>query len=156
MLYVARGLKALVPLLERAHIVFMNREEIERLTGDGFKSGAREIMKSGCRIVVVTLGKGLDKGKVGMVTAYIHDGKQEYEVESEEVTSKLPLESTGAGDAFAAGFIFGFLRGKKLEECGLLGDIMASFGIRAIGARKGLPTLAQLSQKYLQRSGNPL
>jgi ribokinase len=156
MLYVARGLKALVPWLERAHIVFMNREEIERLTSDGFKSGAREIVKSGCRIVVVTLGKGLDKGKVGMVTAYIFDGKQEYEVESEEVTSKLPLESTGAGDAFAAGFIFGFLRGKKLEECGLLGDITASFGIRAIGARKGLPTLAQLSQKYLQRSGNPL
>ena len=156
MLYVTRGLKALVPLLERAHIVFMNREEIERLTGDGFKSGAREIVKSGCRIVVVTLGKGLDKGKVGMVTAYIYDGKEEYEVESEKVTSKLPLESTGAGDAFAAGFIFGFLRGKRLEECGLLGDIMASFGIRAIGARKGLPTLSQLSQKYLQRSGNPL
>ena len=156
MLYVTRGLKALVPLLERAHIVFMNREEIERLTGDGFKSGAREIVKSGCRIVVVTLGKGMDKGKAGMVTAYIYDGKEEYEVESEKVTSKLPLESTGAGDAFAAGFIFGFLRGKRLEECGLLGDIMASFGIRAIGARRGLPTLAQLSQKYLQRSGNPL
>jgi len=156
MLYVTRGLKALVPLLERAHIVFMNREEIERLTGDGFKSGAQEIVKSGCRIVVVTLGKGMDKGKAGMVTAYIYDGKEEYEVESEKVTSKLPLESTGAGDAFAAGFIFGFLRGKRLEECGLLGDITASFGIRAIGARKGLPTLSQLSQKYLQRSGNPL
>ena len=156
MLYVTRGLKALVPLLERAHIVFMNREEIERLTGDGFKSGAREIVKSGCRIVVVTLGKGLAKGKAGMVTAYIYDGKEEYEVESEKVTSKLPLESTGAGDAFAAGFIFGFLRGKKLEECGLLGDIMAGFVIREVGARKGLPTLSQLSQKYLQRSGNPL
>jgi len=156
MLYVTRGLKALVPLLERAHIVFMNREEIERLTGDGFKSGAREIVKSGCRIVVVTLGKGMDKGKAGMVTAYIYDGKQEQEVESEKVTSKLPLESTGAGDAFAAGFIFGFLRGKKLEECGLLGDIMASFAIKEVGARKGLPSLVQLSQKYLQRSGNPL
>jgi len=158
MLYVARGLKALVPSLKRAHIVFMNREEIERLTGDDFKSGAREIAKLGCQIVVVTLGKGLDKGKAGMVTAYIHEGKQgqEYEVESEEVAPKLPLESTGAGDAFAAGFIFGFLRGKKLEECGLLGDIMARFGIRAIGARKGLPTLSQLSQKYLQRLGNPL
>jgi ribokinase len=158
MLYVARGLKTLAPLLKRARIVFMNREEIERLTGDDFKSGAREIAKLGCQIVVVTLGKGLDKGKAGMVTAYIYDRKQgqEYEVESEEATSKLPLESTGAGDAFAAGFIFGFLRGKKLEECGLLGDIMASFGIRAIGARKGLPTLSQLSQSYLRRSGTPL
>ncbi len=158
MLYVTKGLKALVPLLQRAHIVFLNREETERLTGDDFKSGVREIAKFGCQIVVVTLGKGLDKGKAGMVTAYIYDRKQEqeYEVESEEIASKLPLESTGAGDAFAAGFIFGFIKGKRLEECGLLGDIVANFGIRAIGARKGLPTLSQLSQKYLQRSGTPL
>jgi len=156
MLYVARGLKASTPLLKRAHIVFMNREEIEQLTGHDFKSGAREIVKLGCGIVVVTLGKGLDKGKSGMVTAYIYDGKQEYDVESEEMTSKLPLESTGAGDAFAAGFLFGFLRGKRIEECGLLGDIMAGFVIREVGARKGLPTLSQLSQKYLQRSGSPL
>jgi ribokinase len=158
MLYVARGLKTLAPLLERSHIVFMNREEIERLTGSDFKSGTREIAKFCCRFVVVTLGKGLDKGKDGIVTAYVYDGKQkqEYEVESEKVTLKLLFESTGAGDAFAAGFLYGFLKGKRIEECGLLGDIMASFGIRAIGARKGLPTLSQLSRKYLQRSGKPL
>jgi ribokinase len=158
MLYVARGLKALAPLLKRARIAFMNREEIERLSDCDFRSGTREIAKLGSQIVVVTLGKGLDKGKAGIVAAYICDGEQgqEYEVESEKVASKLLLESTGAGDAFAAGFIFGFLRGKKLEECGLLGDIMARFGVSAIGARKGLPTLSQLSQKHLQRSGKPL
>jgi ribokinase len=156
MLYVVRGLKALVPLLKRAHIVFMNREEIERLTGEGFRAGAQELVKSGCQVVVVTLGKGVAKGKDRMVTAHIYDGKGEYEVESEKVSSKSPLETTGAGDAFAAGFLFGFLRSKKLEECGLLGDIMASFAIREVGARKGLPSLVQLSQKYLQRSGSPL
>jgi ribokinase len=156
MLYVARGLKALVPLLKRTHIVFMNREEIERLTGESFSAGARELVKSGCRIVVITLGKGLAKGKDRMVMAYIYDGNGKYEVESEKASSKSPLETTGAGDAFAAGFLFGFLKGKKLEECGLLGDIMASFAIREVGARKGLSTLAQLSQRYLQRSGNPL
>jgi ribokinase len=156
MLYVARGLKALTPLLKRAHIAFLNRDEIERLTDKGFEEGAKELVKSRCRIVVVTLGKGVAKGKGMMVTAHIYDGKKEYEVKSEKISSKLPLETTGAGDAFAAGFLFGFLRGKSLEECGLLGDIMSSFAIKEVGARKGLPSLAQLSQKYLERSGKPL
>ena len=156
MLYVARGLKALAPLLERAHIVFLNREEIERLTGKDFKAGARELVKSGCRIVVVTLGKGLAKEKASLVTAFICNAEKEYEVESEKVSPESLLETTGAGDAFAAGFLFGFLRGKEIEECGLLGDIMARFAISEVGARKGLPTLAQLSQRYLQRSGNTI
>jgi len=156
MLYVARGLKALVPLLKRAHIVFLNREEVERLIGKGFKAGAKELVKSGCRVVVVTLGKGLSKGKGTIVTAHIYDGKKEYEVESEKISSKLPLETTGAGDAFAAGFLLGFLKGRRLEECGLLGDIMSGFAIKEVGARKGLPSMAQLSQKYLERSGSSL
>jgi ribokinase len=156
MFYVARGMKALAPLLERTHIVFMNLEEIERLTGKDFKAGARELVKSGCRIVVVTLGKGIQKDKDGIVTAYIYDGKEEYEFESEKDSQTSTLETTGAGDAFAAGFLFGFLRGKGLAECGLLGDIMASFVIGEVGARKGLPSLAKLSQKYLKRSGSQL
>jgi sugar/nucleoside kinase (ribokinase family) len=80
MLYAAKGLKALKPLLERAHIVFMNLEEVECLTGKDFKGGARELIKSGCRIVVVTLGKGLPRGKTGRITAYIRSGEKEYEV----------------------------------------------------------------------------
>jgi ribokinase len=156
MLYVAKGVEVLIPLLERAHIVFMNRDEIKRLTGKDVEAGAQELVKSGCRVVVVTLGKGTAKGKDTVVTAYIYDGKKAYEVESERVNSKSALETTGAGDAFAAGFLFGFLKGKKLEECGLIGDIMAGFAIKEAGARKGLPSLAQLSQKYLQRSGSPL
>ena len=156
MLYAAKGLKALMPVLERAQIVFANRDEIEGLTGRYFRAGARELVKSGCRIVVVTLGKGLAEVKVDMVTAYIYDGKKEYEIESEKLNPKSTLETTGAGDAFAAGFLFGLLKGKKVAECGLLGDIMASFVIREVGARTGLPTSAQLSQRYLKRSGSRL
>ncbi len=156
MLYAAKGLKALMPLFERTHIIFMNREEIEGLTGKDFRAGSRELMKSGCRIVVVTLGKGLAESRVGMVTARICDRKKEYEVGSEKVSPKSTLETTGAGDAFAVGFLFGFLKGKSVEDCGLLGDIMAGFAIREVGARTGLPTLAQLSRKYLKRSGRSL
>ena len=156
MLYVSRGLKALVPLLKRAHIVFMNRDELRRLTGESFRLGAKKLVKSGCQVVVVTLGKGVAKGKDTMITAHIYDGEKDYGVESEKISPHLPLETTGAGDAFAAGFLFGFLKGKGLEECGLLGDIMSGFAIKEVGARKGLPSMAQLSQKYLERSGNPL
>jgi len=156
MLYAAKGLKTLKPLLEKTYIIFVNREEIEGLTGKDFRAGAKELMKLGCRIVVVTLGKGLAKDKAGIVTARICDGKKEYEVESEKGSPKSTLETTGAGDAFAAGFLFGLLKGKGVENCGLLGDIMASFVIKEVGARAGLPTLAQLSQRYLGRSGRRL
>src|SRR4030042_1304074 len=66
MIYVTKGLKALTPLLRKTFVVFMNREEIERLTGKDFQSGASELVQIGCRIVVVTLGKGIDKGRSGI------------------------------------------------------------------------------------------
>ncbi|MBM3119200.1 MAG: carbohydrate kinase family protein [Chloroflexi bacterium] len=156
MLYATRRLKTLVPLLERTYIVFMNRSEIEQLTGKDFRAGAQECLKLGCQIVVVTLGRGLVKSKNKTITAYICESGRSYEIESGAESSKFRLETTGAGDAFAAGFLFGFLRGKPIEECGSLGDIMAGLAIREVGARKGLPPLAHLSQSYLKRSGQRL
>ena len=134
----------------------MNREEIERLTGMDFRTGARELIQIGCRIVVVTLGKGLDMGTAGVVTAYILDGDNEFEVTSKHADKKATLETTGAGDAFAAGFIFGLIKDKSINECGLLGDTLAGFTIRKVGARTGLPTLPQLSREYQKRSGRSL
>jgi ribokinase len=156
MIYVSKGMKALAPLFKKTFVVFMNREETERLTVQDFKAGAGELVKIGCRIVVVTLGKGLDKGKSGTVTAYIRDGEKEFEIVSKKASRRPSLETTGAGDAFAAGFLFGLLKGKKIEDCGWLGDITAGFTIEKVGARSGLPTLSQLSQEYLKRSGHRL
>lgn len=156
MFYVSKGLKALAPLLKRAYVIFMNRDEIERLTGRGFRAGAQECLTLGCRIVVVTLGKGLATDKGRTITAYIRDAEKEHEIEPESEGLEPEAETTGAGDALAAGFLFGLLKNKRIKECGLLGDTMARFAINEIGARKGLPSLAQLSQKYLQRSGQQL
>jgi ribokinase len=156
MLYAARRLEALAPLLEKTYVVFMNRAEIEQLAGKDFRAGAQECLKLGCRIIVVTLGRGLAKSKAKTITAYICEAGKKYEVESEAEGLQPRLETTGAGDAFAAGFLFGFLRGKSVKECGLLGDIMARSAINKVGARMGLPTLAQLSQKYLECSSDQL
>src|SRR4030042_4142925 len=43
MIYVTTGFEALSPLFKRTYVVFMNREEIERLTGKDFSAGASEI-----------------------------------------------------------------------------------------------------------------
>ena len=156
MIYASKGLTALKPLLHRTDIIFMNREEIEQLTARDFAAGARECLAQGCHIVVVTLGRGLITEKGNTIIGYIRDIENEYHIESLAGDEIPEPETTGAGDAFAAGFLFGFLRGKPIDKCGLLGDIMACFAISAVGAREGLPSLAQLSERYFQRSGEPL
>ena len=45
------------------------------------------------------------------------------------------IDTTGAGDQFAAGFLYGFTEGKPLAECGKLGAIAAAEVISHIGPR---------------------
>ena len=145
MLYAAKGILALSPLLRKSDILFINKDELEKLTGEDFMSGAKKCLKQGCQIIVVTLGKGLtlEPGKV--ITGYICDKDHEYKVETAVDFGGQP-DSTGAGDAFAAGFLFGLIKQRKLDECGRLGDTMAHFAMREIGARAGLPTLPALKE----------
>jgi ribokinase len=149
-LYASKGLKALAPVLSRTHVLFVNQNEIHQLTGKGVRAGAKTCLEQGCNIVAVTLGQGkkLRTGK-GTTTAvsYIRDDKNEYAIEPPE-RSVTKVDTTGAGDAFAAGFVYGLLKKKNLEVCGRLGNIVAQFSIRKVGARAGLPTLAQLSRRY--------
>ena len=45
------------------------------------------------------------------------------------------VDTTGAGDLYAAGFLFGFTRGKPLAECARLGGLAAAEIISHVGAR---------------------
>lgn len=150
-LYAAKGLKALVPILSRTHVLFINRDEIKQLTGKDITDGAQSCLNQGCSIIAVTLGKGLtlelSKGTVAAV-GYIRDAETEYAIQPSSRGTVSPAGTTGAGDAFAAGFLYGLLNDKGLEECGRLGDIAAQFCISRIGARQGLPTLSELAQRY--------
>ncbi|HEU4711365.1 MAG TPA: carbohydrate kinase family protein [Pyrinomonadaceae bacterium] len=53
-------------------------------------------------------------------------------------------DTTGAGDAFHGGFLFGMLRGEDLETCLRFGNAVAAMKCSALGARTGLPNEAQL------------
>jgi len=56
------------------------------------------------------------------------------------------VDTTGAGDQYAAGFLFGLARGKSMETCGRLGSLAAAECISHYGARP-LVNLAELAKK---------
>ncbi len=149
-LFAAKGLKALIPILARTHLLLINRDEIQRLTGESFIAGAKTCLQHGCNIVVVTLGKGttleLRQGTKVKAVCYITDAENEYAVEPRDVAREV--DTTGAGDAFATGFIFGLLHDRQPNECGQLGNVLARLSIARLGTRQGFPTFNQLAQRY--------
>jgi len=154
-LYAAKGLKALAPILDRTYVLFINQNEIRQLTGQDIIAGAETCVKQGCHIIAVTLGKGmrLELGKgadrgTAMAVCYIRDAGNEYTIESTGRNIASEADTTGAGDAFATGFLYGLLKGKGLKECGLLGNIVAQFSITKLGTRQGFPTLDELAHRY--------
>jgi len=136
-LYARKGIAALGPIVERSFVLMPNAGELELLTGIvDFKKGAEAVLKKGVKIVAVKLGS---RG------CYVTDGKRSHKVEAFEVNAE---DTTGAGDAFCAGFLYGLLKHKSLEECGRIGNFVASRCTTRMGARIGLPTLEDLTKSF--------
>jgi ribokinase len=95
------------------------------------------MLKKGVKVVAVKLGS---KG------CYVTDRKQSQHVEALKVNV---VDTTGAGDAFCGGFLYGLIEGKSLEGCGRIGNFVASRCITRMGARAGLPTLKDLIKNRL-------
>jgi ribokinase len=131
-LYARKGFAVIKPIIQRSYAVLPNELEIKLLTGQDYKEGAKRFLELGAEIVVVKLGK---QG------CYITDGKESHMISAYSVEV---VDTTGAGDAFNAGFIYGLLNNKDLFECGRLGNFVASQCVSKIGTRTGLPRLAEL------------
>ena len=154
-LYAVKGLKTLSPIVSRTHVLFVNQDELRQLTGKDIITGAESCLARGCNVVAVTLGKGavLELGRGASrsrVTAasYVRDAEVEYVVLASEQAGISEVDTTGAGDAFSTGFLYGLLKEKGLDECGRLGSIVARFSLTQVGARQGLPTRQQLTRRY--------
>jgi ribokinase len=154
-IYASKGLEALTAIIERSHALFLNRKEVEKLTAESFQKGAKKCLDQGCQIVVVTLGKGITKGKT-TATCYLASSEGEHIIESQKADTRPEGDTIGAGDAFACGFLYGLLREKDFKQCGYLGDLVARFSITKSGARAGLPTIAELRKRYRQLYGKTL
>ncbi|MHC3129832.1 MAG: carbohydrate kinase family protein [Candidatus Bathyarchaeota archaeon] len=131
-IYARKGLNAIKPIIKKSYVMFPNGIEVKLITGQDYIEGAKAFIKLGADLVAVKLGK---RG------CYVTDGKESYMIEAYKVEA---VDTTGAGDAFCAGFLYGLIKQKDLYECGKLGNFVASRCISKMGARTGLPKLEDL------------
>ena len=117
-------------VLDEVDILFANEGELQALYGAGLDASV-ERARAEVGLACVTLGAA---GSL-IVTA-----DETVEVAAEPV--KL-VDTTGAGDLYAAGVLYGLSQGMPLAECGRLGSVAASAVIGHTGARPGY-SLAQL------------
>jgi ribokinase len=130
--YARKSLTSLKQVIKRTFVMLPNENEIRLLTGKDYKGGSKTLIKQGVSLVAVKLG---ERG------CYVTDGKERHLVEPYE---KKVVDTTGAGDAFCAGFLYGLIKRRDLYECGKLGNFVAARCISKMGARTGLPRLSDL------------
>jgi sugar/nucleoside kinase (ribokinase family) len=126
---VERHRAAFLALLKHVDILFANEQEIAALFETGFEAAA----EAASRAVPLAV---LTRGAAGSLALRAATGEQvggeRVEIASAPTTV---LDSTGAGDAYAAGFLFGLTRGLPLAECGRIASLAAAEIISHYGAR---------------------
>ena len=86
-------------------------------------------------------------------------GRNQYQIITREETFKVPVfrvkaaDTSGAGDAFDAGFLAGFLKGLSLEKAVMLGNAVAALKIMKVGTRSGLPKIGEALKFIEERTG---
>ena len=108
----------------KVDILFGNEAEIKALYEVETFEQALEAVRKDAKIAALTRS---EKGSV------VVKGSETYEVPAAPVAKVV--DTTGAGDLYAAGFLFGFTHGKPLAECARLGGIAAAEVISHVGAR---------------------
>jgi sugar/nucleoside kinase (ribokinase family) len=126
---------SLARLLDRVDILFCNEAEACGITGLPDAGRAAAALAERCPLVAVTFG-----ARGSLVTS----GGQTFEVPAEPVAQVV--DTTGAGDLYAAGFLYGVVEGLDIERSGRLGSIAAAEVISHFGARP-LQPLAELVQQ---------
>jgi sugar/nucleoside kinase (ribokinase family) len=139
---VYEGLEELLPHVD---LLVSSKEFPRRVTGVGEERAALAELKTRLRPDAVV---GMTLGERGAVV--FHEGRY-----VEAPAFAVPggcRDTTGAGDAFHAGFIYGLLGGEEVEGCLALGCAVAALKCRALGARAALPARPEL-ENFLSGEG---
>jgi sugar/nucleoside kinase (ribokinase family) len=135
------GYKSIAEVMALTYIIYVNREEAEKLTGFGDSGGKdRNLLialnRLGPKICVITDG---ENGAL----AYDSINGRFFKV------GVLPVdayERTGAGDAFGSGSLSALIHGKNLDESLLWGTVNSASVIGYTGSQKGLLKLAEMDE----------
>ncbi|MBI2194477.1 MAG: carbohydrate kinase family protein [Planctomycetes bacterium] len=123
----------MAPCFQHLDYFLPSVEEAERISGRSRPEDmARFFRDQGCKVVAIKLGS---RGcyVLGPQAGRLHPS---YRVQ--------PVDTSGAGDSWVAGFLAGLLRGLSLEECADLGNATAAHCILAVGCTTGIRPLADV------------
>ena len=133
-----RWLPLLQPALARTDFIFPNREEGQQLTGESEPTAiARRLRSRGVKTVIVKLGAGgcFVESPEGFFTSpgfAVH-----------------PVDTTGAGDCFAAAFLAAICRGHSLAEAARFANAAGALATLGMGGADSAPTAAEI-EEFLQ------
>lgn len=127
-LYLAKqGIHKIKGIIKHTDLIILNLQEAEVLTGKkNVEEMFHEFSKYTKARVVITNGQ---------YTIYAADTKSTY---IKRIHPVKAVETTGAGDAFATGVIYGMMTGKSMEKCLDYGHKEAVSVLKSIGAKSGL------------------
>lgn len=134
----------LLKVLLGSRYLFMNEKEcgvLEKLLG----YDVTQLITHGEALAVVTT-----LGECGSVC---YTKNQSGRLEKHEINAcpvERVVDTTGAGDAYMAGFLYGCLQGRGIRECCCLGAALSSFVLGEIGCCTGLPGLQALEARAKQ------
>jgi len=119
--------------IKKVDFLILNESEISKLTG--IKCNERNVEEPIAQLkkffknnIIVTLG---EYGSACMTSCGDY-----YRIPSIRVNS---VDSTGAGDAFIGGFVYGLVQKKNIYNCVVLGNIAGAIAVKTVGAQASLP-----------------
>ena len=126
----AEYLSRLAPVLPEVDVFMPNDHEAHLITGlDDPLAQAERFHAMGARTAIVTMG---ERG-----TVLVGDGLR---LRADTFRDMPFVDGTGGGDAFAAGYMAGLLRGWSAQECLRMGSAVGASCVRAIGTTSGVFT----------------
>lgn len=135
-----RHRKALQELIEKhVDVLFANEHEIQALFGTNDFMEALDLIKPLVEIAAITRNA---KGSV------VVNGRVKIFVEAEKVLDVV--DTTGAGDLYAGGFLYGLTRERSLGTCAMIGSLAASEIITHYGARPEVSLRGYVRNRLLQ------
>jgi len=134
----------LFDFFQACEVVFLNKDEaIEILVARNAQLDSKdeeyllaELKKSGAKVIVITDG---ERG------AWASNGERNVHVDAVKIDKAVDM--TGAGDAFASGFLSAYIKGKDLEECAKQGVKNGASVVEHYGGIKGLLRENEIEQK---------
>ena len=122
-------------------ILFANESEILSLYQTSTFDEALQKVRAHCEIAALTRS---EKGSVVVTREDVHI------IDAEKGVTVI--DTTGAGDAYAAGFLYAYTQGHDLVTCGRLGGAMAAEVISQLGPRAEVARIKELGERILQRA----